>query len=151
MRKVFIFSVLLMVAGTLVLVSGSRRGPLVSRSGKHDNEKAVFRSQGYDEPSSSSKDPRSSGHFTIEEKNRREYLRRYHELKQEEAKLEALCNECRVVLEKAAIEDSVYDQYDNPQGRLLRYKIDRTVATFLKSSKRLLQNREEQRKLNLRY
>jgi len=75
----------------------------------------------------------------------------YTKLCNKTAYIEHICEECRKILEKAGIEDSMYDQYDNPEGRLHPYKVKSTIRRLFDLTKELNENKLRQQDLKRQY
>ncbi len=74
---------------------------------------------------------------------RKKRLERLGQLQKQLLMLEQTCADYKLVLEKAGIADSVYDQYDNPEGRLSRYKVGIAVKQFFELSRQVRSCRQQ--------
>jgi hypothetical protein len=153
MRKVYILTGLLLISSMAVCLIGVKK-PQEVKPGMRDGLSFSGQTFSYHSrpadlenrgPSTSNKS------IGMDEKNRKQYQQEYEKLIEAEQELEAICKQCREVLEKASIDDSVYDQYDNPQGRLQRYKVDRTLKTFFEAFQSLKENWKKQEQLKRKY
>jgi hypothetical protein len=137
MRKKIILTGLLMGCASLACLISAEKSHVREKGNLMEN-----RAKTYDH-----------GGETSSEKNTanapydRNYLMKLQKLSREGEELERICRECRLVIDKAAIEDSVYDQYDNPGGRLDRYKIDLVVKKLFNSNNALNVNKVEIEKM----
>ncbi len=157
MRKVFIISGLLMVSVSLTLLISAEKSH-VFKSGKIPGKNHKIWNP-HPTLIYSQDTLRTHDIWSVKDKNtspilnKKEMLllEKYRKLSEKTEQLEKICNECRLVLEKAGIDDSVYDPFDNPEGRVSKYEIDRTVERLFNASKMLKIMKLQQENLKKQY
>jgi hypothetical protein len=153
MRKTFILTGLLMISVFLVFLISAERSNLF-RNNFPDRKKVLRRNFEYrPDMSESNIDSfvQDGKLILINGQKGQEFLEKYIVLAEQQDRLEQISSECRLVIEKAAIEDSVYDQYDNPDARLQRYKVDQIVKRFFMTNKALKTNHKLREQLKKQF